>query len=208
MSVAHKYSPGMNTDFAAAPGDVFELLFVCTANRARSAIAEHVVRAAAAGLPLAVGSAAMHDYGSLPPLPGAIEAAEAIGLDLSAHRSRLLLGLDLSKTDLVVGFERQHIACAVVDAGVAHERAFLLPELVRLLRETPAKSDDLDGARQAVAAAHARRAVAGAGTASEIADPVGGGAATFRATTTTIRGLAHELIELLFARPVRSAGKP
>jgi hypothetical protein len=70
------------------------------------------------------------------------------------------LGDDLTEVDLAIGFERAHVATAVVDARVPHEKAFTLPEIVRLLTEIepPQASDPIERARAAIAAAGARRA--------------------------------------------------
>ena len=60
-----------------------------------------------------------------------LAAAEAQGIDVAAHRSRLLDSI--AAADLVVGFERIHVAAAVVDGGAQRDRVFTLPELVPLL---------------------------------------------------------------------------
>jgi protein-tyrosine phosphatase len=180
--------------------DVFDLVFVCTANRARSPIAEHLVRQLSAGLPLRVSSAGVLESPAQPALANALSAAQHLGLDLSAHRSRCLGHVDLSRADLVVGFERQHVASAVVDGGAAYERAFLLTELVTLLRAVdPPEENSAERARAAVADAHRLRTPQVGVKLLEIADPVGRDAGTFRDTAAEISNLAAELVQRLFA---------
>jgi hypothetical protein len=85
-----------------------------------------------------------------------------------------LLGETLAASDLVLGFERIHVATAVVDAGARRERTFTLPELVGLLEgvEIPAVADPLERARLAVSVAHERRAAnAPDEVLPEVADP-------------------------------------
>lgn len=194
----------MAADPARSPEDVFELVFVCTANRARSPIAEHLVRHLGAGMPLRVSSAGVLEGDDMPALANALTAARRLGLDLSAHRSRCVSNVDLSQADLVVGFERKHLASAVVDGGAAYERTFLLTELVTLLRSVHADDErPVERARAAVADAHRLRTPQHGRTPAEIADPVGGDEATFRATAADIRDLAGELVKRLFAPSAR-----
>src|SRR5579864_540531 len=114
----------------------FRVAFVCTGNRFRSALAETAFRVAARDLPVDVASYGTLDVGSVGPLPQALRAAEAYGLELSGHVARPLATADLADS-LVVGFERQHAVAAVELAGAVPERTFLLQELVDLLDSLP-----------------------------------------------------------------------
>jgi protein-tyrosine phosphatase len=195
----------MAADPMRSPGDVFELVFVCTANRARSPIAEHLVRQVSAGLPLRVSSAGILETAALPALANALRAARHLGVDLSEHRSRCVSIVDLVQADLVVGFEHEHVAAAVVDDGAAYERTFLLTEIVMLLRAVDArKESSVERARAAVADAHRLRVPQRGQRPLEIADPVGGNAARFLATAAAINDLVEELVQRLFSPPTRS----
>lgn len=154
---------------------LFRVAFVCTGNRFRSALAEAAFRAATADLPLEVSSYGVLDLGSAPPLPQAIQAATAHGLELSAHVARPLSTADLSEVSLAVGFEAHHAAAAVELAGARVERVFLLLELVDLLDRIRVgfAADPIERASRAVASAHrSRRADPASAVPREIPDPV------------------------------------
>jgi low molecular weight protein-tyrosine phosphatase len=177
----------------------FELVFLCTGNQFRSPLAEAVLRERLAGLPVRVHSLGTLDLGPVAPLPEALELAAGFGLDLAEHRARCLLGHDLSAADLVVGFERDHVVKAVVEAGARRERAFTLPELLGYLDELgPQEANGpLEAARGAIAAAHRFRTERGL-RAAELHDPIGGPAARIRESALTIRELAGRLADALF----------
>ena len=89
-----------------------------------------------------------------------MEIARELGLDLSEHRARGLAQVDLSRADLVLGFERRHIKSSVVESGAPREVSFTLPELVGLLGRIPGPplpSDPAERARVRVRQAHALR---------------------------------------------------
>jgi protein-tyrosine phosphatase len=177
----------------------FELVLLCTGNRARSPIAEAFLRDLLADLPVRVRSLGTLEVGAAPALPEAIEAAAARGLDISAHRARALAGEDLSGADLVVGFEQRHVVAAVVDGGARRDRVFSLPELVELLEQGPAQrlGEPVERATQAIADAHARRSGQTAGRA-ELADPLGQDRRFYRDTVERVRELSTRLALGLF----------
>lgn len=179
-------------------GDAFEIVFVCTGNRFRSPLAEELFRQAAAGIPLRTASRGTLDLGPVPVLPEAAEEAARLGLDLSSHRARSLDGDDLTGADLVVGFERRHVARAVVEAGAARARTFTLPELVALLDEgkEPYDTEPVGRARAAIAAANAARQ--DPTTVAELVDPLGKPRAVFRDTAAELQDLVGRLAGGLF----------
>ena len=105
----------------------FEVVFICTGNRFRSAIAEALTARLTEGLPVEVSSAGTLDLGAVGVLPEALALAPELGVDLSAHRTRCVRDVDLREADLVLGFELTHLATAVVECGAARERTFTLP---------------------------------------------------------------------------------
>jgi protein-tyrosine phosphatase len=177
----------------------FELVVICTGNRVRSPVAEGFLRVLLEGLPVRISSAGVLDLGPVPALPETIDAAGALGLDVSQHRAGCLVGRDLSGADLVVGFEQRHVATAVVDAKAPREKTFTLVEIVDLLeRVLPATEEEpAERARQAVERAHALRQ-GRREQALELSDPLGGSAEVYRTTITRVRDLSERLAVRLF----------
>lgn len=180
---------------------VFRLVIICSGNRFRSPLAEAIIRARAAPVPLEVSSLGLHDLGPVPPLDEAVEIARDLGLDISNHRARPLKGQTLASADLVLGFERIHVAAAVVDASAPRDRTFTLPELVDLAESVaaPADPDPVRHARQLLAHAHAARdGGAPAPLLPEVPDPWGGTADVYAAVGARVTELSQRLITLLF----------
>lgn len=194
-----------------APGaDVFEVIFVCTGNRARSALAEALFRRHTRGMPTTVSSVGTLDVGSAPALSDAKEAGRRLGVDLTAHRARSLARADLTSADLVLGFESRHVAAAVVDGGSDPGRTFLLGELVMLLDESLTEDDAVGRARAAVADADARRIRHRPDpAASVVKDPLGKTARVMYRSADEIDALVRGLVLGLFGRsPEPSPRKP
>jgi protein-tyrosine phosphatase len=180
----------------AVPADRFEVVFICTGNRFRSAIAEALLAKLTDGLPVRAASAGTLDLGPVGVLPEALELAPSLGVELGAHRARCIRRVDLHGSDLVLGFELVHVATAVADCGAARERSFTLPELVELLpREPPPGGDPLERARAMVRRAHDARDPS---RRPELADPLGGSPQVFRFTADEVRRLVERLAASLF----------
>jgi len=173
--------------------------FICTGNRFRSPLAAAAL-SAEAGAPVSATSAGVLELGPVPALPEAVEIARSFGLDLGSHRARALSELDLASFDLVLGFERNHVAAAVVDAGARIERTFTLPELVLLLEALPPReteSDPVARARSRVARAHAARQPRAA-RVPEVVDPLGRQRREQRKVAEQVSELVRRLTRLLF----------
>ena len=190
----------------SAREDVFHVVFICTGNRFRSILAEHRLRQATSSLPVHVSSLGTLDDPGLPALADAVELGAAAGFDLAGHRSRTLLGEDLRAVDLVVGFERNHVASAVVESGAPREKTFGAYELAELLAriEPPGDLPVVERAREAVSRAHAARTAAER-PFRELDDPVGRGR-SFAAETARLVGdqTARIAFGLFGARPPAS----
>jgi protein-tyrosine phosphatase len=187
----------------AGRGEEFQIFVICSGNRFRSPLVAAYLREATRELPVRVESAGTLDLGGLPPLEGAVVAAEEIGLDLTGHTSRFIGAVDLSGGDLVLGFERMHITTAVVDAGAKRERVFTLPEIVTLLEryEPPGIQNVVERARVAIAQADRGRGRDRRWRLSEIDDPIGTSAKTQRKTAADLIDLSDRLLAELFGRP-------
>ena len=144
--------------------DVFRLVFVCTGNRFRSPLAAALLREAADGVPIEISSAGTLELRGARALPEAQEAAVRFGVDLTEHRSRSVREAPLHDADLVIGFERMHVAKAVVDGGARRDRTFTLPELAGLLAE-------IDSSQSSTPVARARDTVRRAAAARPSDDP-------------------------------------
>lgn len=183
---------------ATADRALFHVVFVCTGNRARSALAEGFLRAKSRGEAIRIESYGTLELGPVPPLPEAIAAAAALGIDIRDHRARSLEGIRLDHADLVVGFEPVHVAAAVVDAGAARERAFMFRELAALLEDIePAARGETRDARALVALADARR-FADQWSSLSLDDPYGKSRRVYKETATTIASLTSTLATRLF----------
>jgi protein-tyrosine-phosphatase len=88
------------------------LLFVCTGNTCRSAMAEAIARARlGSGSGTEVESAGLYALDEAPATPHALEAAAEVGADLSAHRARSVTRAMVSAVDRIYV-----MAAAQVDA--------------------------------------------------------------------------------------------
>ena len=194
---------------AVAPGTSgFSVTFVCTGNRARSPVAQELLRRLVAGRDVSVDSYGTLDLGPVAALPEADAAARRLGVELGAHRARALRPGVLADVDLVVGFEPTHVATAVVDAGARRERCFTILELVELLEAVPPHG--FGSPEAVVAQAHARRSGSPL-SAPSVADPLGGTPEEFRETVETVDRLVSVIARDVFGVAVdvpETAPKP
>jgi protein-tyrosine-phosphatase len=187
----------------ALDADLFRVAFICTGNRFRSPLAAAVFEAEVTRLrvPSEVRSYGLLDLDGMPALPEAVELGGKLGFDLAAHRSRALSAGTLADADLVVGFERIHVATSVVDAGAARDRTFTLPEVVGLLHGVAGPEGETTVARARAAVAGAARARRGHRTANlpEVADPLGFPRRRAEEIAGQVRTLTEQLATRLFA---------
>ena len=185
-----------------ALNEIFDVIVICTGNQFRSPIVEGLMRASTTRLPLRVTSVGTRDLGAAPALPEAVRLASEFGVDLTAHRARSLRGFDLSEADLVIGFELEHVAAAVVEANSKYERTFTILELISLLDEVEVADarDPVRRARAAIDSANKRRPPAGTQLApdAQIRDPLGSRPIVYRETADQLRTATRQLIDRLF----------
>jgi protein-tyrosine-phosphatase len=101
------------------------LLFVCTGNTCRSPMAEGIARAKIAerGIEdLVVSSAGTSAWDGAPASDGAVLVSMEHGMDLTAHRSRVLTREIVEQADLLLVMGPHHLerAVALHDRGKAH----------------------------------------------------------------------------------------
>ncbi|MFZ9604333.1 MAG: low molecular weight protein arginine phosphatase [Opitutales bacterium] len=107
--------------------------FVCTGNTCRSPMAEALLRATLAkrgqGLEkLKVASFGLAAESGQPASTNSVKAMQRIGLDVGAHRSRLLTQADVDRSLVIFGMTESHLAAL-------HARFDALPGFVLLLRD-------------------------------------------------------------------------
>lgn len=182
----------------------FDVVFVCTANRARSALAEALYRRYTLGFDTRAKSFGILDVGDASPLEHAVEAGRRLGVDLASHTAAALSSSTLAEVDLVLGFEPHHVAAAVIDAAADPARTFLLRELVELL-DAPGADGTVQCARAEVAAADERRPrPRGDAARFVISDPAGRSPRVMLVTASEIDELVRRLVLGLFGRRARN----
>jgi protein-tyrosine-phosphatase len=172
----------------------FQVVFICTGNRARSPFSAELLRRYSRDVPVAVDSFGTLDLGHAPALGNAVWAARIFQIDLSEHRARPLLAGALESADLAIGFETFHVAAAVVEGGAARERAFLMTELAELLAQVGASRDRRP--ERTIELAHARRT--SVSSAAHLRDPVGRSKEEFQRTFEQIEHLVAAIAVGLF----------
>jgi len=185
----------------ADAADLLQVSFVCTGNRARSPLAEALLRRQAEDLPVAVRSFGVLDAEGRPVLPEAAAVASSLGLDLGEHRSRPLRDGCLRDADLVIGFELGHLAAAVDRGGADPARVFALLELPELLEELELEPDlePVEAARRGIAGMHRRRRAIGATGLPEVPDPLGRSKQEFAELGRVLQAVVGLLAARLFA---------
>ncbi|MGZ5351948.1 MAG: arsenate reductase/protein-tyrosine-phosphatase family protein [Actinomycetota bacterium] len=185
------------------------ILVVCTGNVCRSPVAEGLLRAALerrfgerAPVVASAGTAGWEGAGAQ---PGSVRAAAELGVDISGHHARLLLGPDLEEASLVLAMAAEHRESVLEILPRAAERAFTLKELVRLLEALPPVGDDADPATTIVARLEQagelrRRGFPGNMLDEDIADPLGMHDVVYRAIAGELAEWIERLATGLFGR--------
>lgn len=122
------------------------VLFVCTGNTCRSALAEAIAREEVQSLRIPdveVSSAGIHAWAGAPASDGALLVALEQQLDLSAHRARVLDKELLAEQDLILVMSLHHLER--VEALGGKGRAHLLSSYASRGASTRAIADPFGG---------------------------------------------------------------
>jgi protein-tyrosine phosphatase len=191
------------------------ILVVCTGNVCRSPLAEGLLRAALrrrfGDASPEVASAGTAGWEGSEAMPGSVEAARELGVDISSHRARRLTRAMAEEADLLLCMATDHREAIGEALPALAPRAFTMKELVRLLETLPVGPaigpDDLRS--RVEAADHAR--AAGAVPHSwddDITDPLGQPIEAFRAMGWEIDTWMDRLVGGLYgAAPAAAAAE-
>jgi protein-tyrosine phosphatase len=180
------------------------ILVLCTANQCRSPLAAASLRAHLAGRDpaLTVESAGLGASG-YPATSPTVDAARALGLDLTPHRSRQLDVAIAGNAELIVGMERQHVREAVVLDQRVWSRAFTLKELVRRASVVGqrAPGESLDEWLHRVGEGRRPADLLGQSREDDVADPTTDPLADYATMAREIDTLVRGLVDLAWPAP-------
>jgi protein-tyrosine phosphatase len=180
------------------------VLFVCTANQCRSPLGAALLRAQLrARTPDVIvevassGVAASAGTGATTPT---IDAAAALRVDLTTHRSTRLDAAQVRAASIIIGMERRHVQEAVLLDPSAFSRSFTLKELVRRGRAVGRRGYRESLADWTTRVSAGRRPVdlLGASREDDIDDPTTNPMVDHHSTAIEIDELVGTVVELIW----------
>jgi protein-tyrosine phosphatase len=179
---------------------VFRVLFVCTANQCRSAMAEEMSRRILGSRqPIGAGALEFSSAGTealdgSPATGGTMRVMRGAGLDLSRHRSRGLDRRILADADLVLAMTTEHAETVLSYERSAARRTFTLAAFARAVAGRGAGSPDelVDLANELRGASRGDEPLD-----DDIIDPVGRGEAAHLACAERLGKLVSDAVEAL-----------
>lgn len=191
------------------------VLFVCTANICRSPMAAALLglasgdgaasdapRGAPAGRrrPLTITSAGLLEGGH-PASPEVVTVMHSYGVDLSDHRSTRITAEAVGHADLILAMERRHAREAVLLDPSALSRTFTVKDFVRRAEKVGARppGQPLGPWLWALGGDRDRTDLIGRAPEDEVADPLGGPLADYRATAGELADLVGRTAGLLWS---------
>lgn len=175
---------------------------MCTANICRSPMAAALLadRLARATIDADVRSAGARARPGGAPPPDVVKVMRELGLDVGAHRSRLLDGPIVDGADLVVAMTREHLREVVVLGRQATDYTFTLKELARRAAAAGPRPSDtgLTDWLRLLAAGRDRIELLSPSTADDVDDPIGMPRAAIRETALELRELVDQVVGCLW----------
>jgi low molecular weight protein-tyrosine phosphatase len=173
------------------------IAMICTANRCRSPLAEHIMRAEAVARGLSVHVFSMGLLESGLPMPErGIAIAREFGVDLSRHRSQNLRLDRLAGVDLVLGMSRGHGREVLAALPEVWPRVFTLKQFSRFVagKAIPRRTG-LASWIEAEGEVRARYELLGREAYDDIADPLRASAAEWRHVIREIRSCVTQILD-------------
>ncbi len=127
------------------------------------------------------------------------------GLDVTAHRSRVVSEADVAMAGLVVGLARAHVRLAVAVVPEAWPRCFTFKELVRRGESAGPRvaGEPLADWLSRVQEGRSRSALLGDAPVDDVADPIGGPPPAYAETAAILDHLAGRFSRLGWGHPGR-----
>ena len=142
-----------------------------------------------------VGSAGFVSQGVPPPREVA-RAMEAIGLDVSAHRSRLVAPGLVERSGLVVAMTRHHLVELAAMAPERWGRCFTLTDLVRRSGRRQ-EGESIAGWAERMGAGRTRSSLLALDLADDLPDPMGGRPADYVVCRDVLLDLTKSLAQAI-----------
>jgi protein-tyrosine phosphatase len=181
----------------------FRILFVCTGNLCRSALAEWYLRGRVDSGAAVVASAGVHAPPGYAMDPPTAQALRELGADGGRHLSRRLVAEHVRDADLVLGAAVSHRDSVLRLVPGALNRTFALKEFLRLAGQLDSPPRAPGELVKAVAGQRGR-AVAAPEYADDIGDPFGFPIEVARLRAAETARAVDALVDLLgFSSPVR-----
>jgi protein-tyrosine phosphatase len=137
-----------------------------------------------------------------------VEVLADRGMDLSAHRSRVMDAELIRSADLVLAMAREHLREAVLIVPDVWSHAFTLKELVRRAQQIGARApgESLEAWLARAGAGRQRGDLLGSSREDDVYDPIGSGREVYEKTADELSELVDGLVALAWPAAAEEAG--